>query len=170
MNRREPEKECILKKFVSIACVFFAVAGIASAVQLGDVAITGMISSTFSVTITPATTAAQLVLTNSTATTDLIIAAADFATNKHSWSIGVYSLNGSKLVGSTGEFLAYTFSLGDIEGMQNLTLATSAAPIYKIMTGKNPHLLEDMKITYVGDPLLQEGIYSDTIFLVIAGE
>jgi len=170
VNRHEPEKECILKKFVSMACMIFAIAGSASAVQLGNVVVTGVISSTFSVTITPATAAAQLVLTNSTATTDLVIAAADFATNKNSWSIGIYSLNGSKLVGSTGESLAYTFSLGDIAGLQNLTLATSVAPIYKIMTGKNPHLMQDMKITYVGDPLLQEGIYSDTIFLIIAGE
>jgi len=171
--RQEPEKDSLLKKlvsFVAIVTMFFAVAGFASAAQVSNVIITGSISSTFSVTITPSTVAGQLVLTNSTATTNLVIAAAEFATNKNSWTIGVYSLNGSKMLGSTGESFPYTFSLGDVVGMQNLTLGTSVAPITKVMTGKNPSLLKNLTISYIGNPLLQEGIYSDTIDLTISGD
>ena len=148
----------------------FAVASMASAAQVENVEIMGMISQKFSVIITPATVAGQLVLTETTATTDLVIAAAEFATNKNHWSIGVYSLNGGKLMGSTGESLDYTFSLGDVEGMQDLTLSTSVAPIYKSMVGKDPQFQKNMTISYFGDPLLQEGIYSDTIFMTISGD
>jgi hypothetical protein len=169
-SRQQSEKECILKKFVSIAIMFFIAAGFASAVQVDSLVVTGSISQTFSVTITPSTAAGQLVLTETWETTDLVIAAAEFATNKNHWSIGVYSLNGSKFVGSTGESLAYTFSLGDIAGMQNLILSTALEPIYKSMTGKTPQFLQNMMITYLGDPLLQEGTYSDTIFLIISSD
>jgi hypothetical protein len=158
-----------MKKFTAIFVLLFSLVGFASAVQIGEVSLSGTIMATFSVTITPATIAGQLVLTNSTITSNLVIAAAIFATNKNSWTLGVYSLNGSKLIGSTGESMPYTFSLGDVVGMQNITLGTSAAPTNKVMTGKTPSLLENMSITYTGNPLLQEGIYTDNIFLTIAG-
>lgn len=159
-----------MKKFLQIAIMSFAVASMASAAQLENVALSGSISQSFSVIITPATIAGQLILTETTATNDLVVAAAEFATNKNHWSIGVYSLNGGKLMGSTGESLDYTFSLGDVVGMQDLILSTSVAPIYKSMIGKDPQFQQSMKISYFGDPLLQEGIYSDTIFLTIAGD
>ncbi|MDX9827132.1 MAG: hypothetical protein RBT73_05240 [Spirochaetia bacterium] len=159
-----------MKKFLSIVIIAFAAASMASAAQVENVAIMGTISQSFSVIITPATIAGELILTEATATTNLVIAAAEFATNKNHWSIGVYSLNGGKLMGSTGESLAYTFSLGDVVGMQDLMLLTSAAPIYKSMIGKDPQFEQNMKISYFGDPLLQEGIYSDTIFLTISGD
>ncbi len=82
----------------------------------------------------------------------------------------MYSLNGSKLVGSTGESLAYTFSLGDIVGMQNLTLGTSTMPTRVSMKGKESGLILNLKITYTGDPLLQEGVYTDSIFFNIGSE
>jgi hypothetical protein len=65
--------------------------------------------------------------------------------------------------------MPYTFSLGDVVGMQNITLGTSVAPTNKVMTGKTPSLLENMSITYTGNPLLQEDVYTDNIFLTIAG-
>lgn len=147
-----------------------AVTSMASAVQLENVVLSGTISQSFSVIISPALVAGQLILTETIATTDLVIAAAEFATNKNHWSIGVYSLNGGKLMGSTGESLDYTFSLGDVVGMQDLILATSVAPIYKSMIGKDPQFQQNMTISYIGDPLLQEGIYSDTIYLTISGD
>lgn len=147
--------------------MFFVFSGFASAAKTADVAITGTIETTFSVTITPATVAGKLTLTSPVATTNLIFASAEFATNKNKWSIGVYSLNGSKLVGSTGEFLPYKFSLGDIVGMQDLTLGTAVAPITKSMTGKVSSLIKDLKITYTGDPFLQEGVYTDTVYFNI---
>jgi len=147
-----------------------AAAGMASALPQANVFLTGSIAATFTVTITPATVAGELVLTSTTATSDLVIAAADFATNKNHWLIGVYSLNGSKLMGTTGESLEYTFSLGDVVGMQDLILGTSVSPTYKVMVGKNPQFLQNMTISYVGDPLLQEGIYSDSVFMTISSD
>ena len=168
-TRLKPEQEFQVKKLVPLCLMIFVFAGILSAAQVGNVILTGTIASTFSVVITPATASGQLVITDSKTTTNLVIAAAEFATNKNSWSIGVFSLNGSKLVGSTGEFLPYTFSLGDITGMQNLTLGTSAKPIVKVMTGKNPSLVKNLTISYIGNPLLQEGVYSDDISLILSG-
>ena len=158
------------EKFLSIMIMAIAVAGMASAAPQGTVFLTGMIAQTFNVTITPSIVAGQLILTETTATNDLVIAAAEFATNKNHWLIGVYSLNGSQLLGTTGESLAYTFSLGDVVGMQDITLGTSISPVYTAMTGKTPQFLQNMTISYLGDPLLQEGIYSDSITMTISSD
>jgi hypothetical protein len=159
-----------MKKFSLILMMIFTFAGFASAAKAANVVLSGTVAATFSVTITPTAISGQLVITDPVITSNLIIAAAEFATNKNSWTLGVYSLNGSKLMGSTGESLPYTFSLGDIVGMQNLTLGTSITPVTKVMTGKNPSLIQDLKITYTGNPLLQEGIYTDTIYFIIGGD
>lgn len=143
--------------------MLLAFVGSASAAKTATIVITGTIAATLSVTITPASIAGNLLFDNPAITTNLVVGTAEFSTNMNSWNLGVYSLNGSKLMGPSGEFLSYKFSLGDIVGMQDLTLGTSIAPITKVMTGKNPRLVKDLKITYTGNPLAQSGVYTDTI-------
>ncbi len=157
-----------MKKLVLICLFAVAAGGLATGLTNGSIALSGTVASSLDVVVTPAPAASTLDLI--TTQTALTIGSAKFTTNRGSWAIRVYSTYGSKLTGAV-DSLSYTFTLGSLGSLQNVTLGAGAGnATVQTMTRKTSKNGDtySASISYTGASNLTEGSYTDTIIIAIA--
>lgn len=155
-----------MKKVVVAVLLGMALIGGAWAAQSGNIALSGTVGQNLAVVV--AAGGSYNALDLSASKTDVAIGTASFTSNMAgSWVIKVYSANGSLLKFGTTDQQAYTFKLGALSSLQNITLGTAASKTTQSMSGKVTNQSYDATISYtIGT--LTEGTYTDTIYIEIA--